>query len=86
MNTPRDDEDCEDRKDPCYAEYSLGVLDADARAAVEREIESDPQAAAEHARWLNAHALPAVSVEAPGGAPTGQPAGPVIAKGAVSAA
>ncbi len=46
MNTPRDD-----REDLRYAEYVLGVLDADARAAVEREIESDPRAAAEVARW-----------------------------------
>ncbi|HJU07683.1 MAG TPA: anti-sigma factor [Rhodanobacteraceae bacterium] len=48
MNTPRDDEDREDLR---YAEYVLGVLDADARAAVEREIERDPHAAAEVARW-----------------------------------
>ncbi|TAN24851.1 MAG: anti-sigma factor, partial [Castellaniella sp.] len=34
-----------------YAEYVLGVLDADARAAVEREIASDPHAAEDVARW-----------------------------------
>lgn len=48
MNTPLDHESEEDLR---YAEYVLGVLDADARAAVEREVETDPHAAAELARW-----------------------------------
>lgn len=47
MNTPLDPEP----EDLRYAEYVLGVLDADTRAAVEREIASDPRAAAEVARW-----------------------------------
>lgn len=47
MNTPLDDEP----EDLRYAEYVLGVLDADARAAVERELAADPRAAAEIARW-----------------------------------
>lgn len=47
MNTPLD----HDREDLRYAEYALGVLDAAARAQVECEIESDPRAAAEVARW-----------------------------------
>jgi len=34
-----------------YGEYVLGVLDAEARAAVEREVASDPNAAEEVARW-----------------------------------
>jgi anti-sigma-K factor RskA len=34
-----------------YAEYVLGVLDADARAAVARELESSPAAAATVAVW-----------------------------------
>ena len=49
MNTPRDHEP----EDLRYAEYVLGVLDAEARAAVEREIASDPRAATEVARWQN---------------------------------
>lgn len=53
MNTPLDNES----EDLRYAEYVLGVLDADARAAVEREIASDPHAAAEVARWQR-HLLP----------------------------
>lgn len=53
MNTPLDNEP----EDLRYAEYVLGVLDADARAAVEREIASDPRAAAEVARWQQ-HLLP----------------------------
>jgi len=61
MNTPRDDEDREDLR---YAEYVLGVLDADARAAVEREIENDPHAAAEVARWQK-HLLPLAQDVAP---------------------
>jgi anti-sigma-K factor RskA len=47
MNTPADHRDDDLR----YAEYVLGVLDADARAAVEREIRNDPQAAAAVALW-----------------------------------
>jgi anti-sigma-K factor RskA len=47
MNTPADHRD----QDLRHAEYVLGVLDADARAAVEREIRDDPQAAAAVARW-----------------------------------
>ncbi|MGH8124391.1 MAG: anti-sigma factor [Rhodanobacteraceae bacterium] len=47
MNTPIDHEP----EDPRYAEYVLGVLDADARGAVERELASDPKAAAEVERW-----------------------------------
>src|SRR5579863_3690066 len=43
MNTPLHDDDSDLR----YAEYVLGVLDADARATVEREmVESDAAAAA----------------------------------------
>lgn len=53
MNTPLDHEP----EDLRYAEYVLGVLDADARGAVEREIARDPQAAAEVVRWQN-HLLP----------------------------
>lgn len=52
MNTPFDhitpDDGSEDLR---YAEYVLGVLDADARAEVEREIAVDPRAATEVARW-----------------------------------
>lgn len=47
MNTPLDQEP----EDLRFAEYVLGVLDVDARAAVEHEIASDPQAAAELAHW-----------------------------------
>ncbi len=47
MNTPADD----DPGDLRYAEYVLGVLDADARAAVEREVTADPHAAAAEAHW-----------------------------------
>lgn len=47
MNTPRNADD----RDLRYAEYVLGVLDADARAAVEREIEASETAAAEVAQW-----------------------------------
>lgn len=53
MNTPLDNEP----EDLRYAEYVLGVLDAGARAAVEREMASDPHAAAEVARWQQ-HLLP----------------------------
>ncbi|KZC21761.1 MULTISPECIES: anti-sigma factor [Rhodanobacter] len=47
MNTPTDHRDDNLR----HAEYVLGVLDAAARAAVEREIRDDPQAAAAVAAW-----------------------------------
>ncbi|WIG55803.1 MAG: hypothetical protein OJF61_001591 [Rhodanobacteraceae bacterium] len=47
MNTPLDHEP----EDLRYAEYVLGVLDADVRAAVEREMAADPHAAAEVERW-----------------------------------
>jgi anti-sigma-K factor RskA len=53
VNTPLDHEP----EDLRYAEYVLGVLDTDARAAVEREIASDPLAAAKVARWQQ-HLLP----------------------------
>ncbi|MDQ2972081.1 MAG: anti-sigma factor, partial [Pseudomonadota bacterium] len=35
---------------------------------------------------LSANAVLAVSIEPPGGSPTGQPTGPVIGKGAISGA
>lgn len=58
MNTPFDHATPDDgSEDLRYAEYVLGVLDADARAAVEREMASDPKAAAEVARW-QVHLLP----------------------------
>lgn len=47
MNQPSND----DREDLRHAEYVLGVLDADARAALEREIAGNPQDAEEVARW-----------------------------------
>jgi anti-sigma-K factor RskA len=50
-----------------YAEYVLGLLDADARAAVAREIDSNPEAAAAVALWQR-HLTPLaleVSDEAP---------------------
>lgn len=47
MNTPLDEHDSNLR----YAEYVLGVLDADARAAVEREIQSSASAAKAVAIW-----------------------------------
>lgn len=53
MNTPLDNEP----EDLRYAEYVLGVLDADTRAVVEHEVTSDPYAAAEVARWQR-HLLP----------------------------
>jgi anti-sigma-K factor RskA len=47
MNTPlREDDD-----DLRYAEYVLGVLDVDARAAMVQDIESSPAAAAAVAMW-----------------------------------
>lgn len=48
MNTPLDQEPEQDLR---HAEYVLGVLDADARAVVEREIEANKQAVAEVERW-----------------------------------
>ncbi|MBD8900228.1 anti-sigma factor [Rhodanobacter sp. DHG33] len=63
MNTPTD----HDRDDLRYAEYVLGVLDADARAAVEREIHDNPQAAAAVALWQR-HLLP-LSEDIPAVAP-----------------
>ncbi len=47
MNTAADDDDDNLR----YAEYVLGVLDADARAAVAREIETTGEAATAVALW-----------------------------------
>jgi anti-sigma-K factor RskA len=47
MNTHDDD----DRNNLRYAEYVLGVLDADARAAVAREVIENAEAATAVARW-----------------------------------
>jgi anti-sigma-K factor RskA len=47
MNTPFED----DRNNLRYAEYVLGVLDADARAAVAREVTENSEAATAVARW-----------------------------------
>lgn len=47
MNTPRNDDNANLR----YAEYVLGVLDADARAEVAREMHISAQAAAAVALW-----------------------------------
>lgn len=47
MNTPADD----DTGDLHYAEYVLGVLESDERAAVEQELASSSAAAASEARW-----------------------------------
>lgn len=47
MNSTRDP----NPEDLRYAEYVLGVLDADARAQVERELRVDPRAAEAVARW-----------------------------------
>lgn len=63
MNTPAD----HDRDDLRYAEYVLGVPDADTRAAVEREIRDNPQAAAAVALWQR-HLLP-LSEDIPAVAP-----------------
>ncbi len=41
----------EDREDLRYAEYALGVLEADERVAVESEVREDERAAVEVARW-----------------------------------
>lgn len=53
MNTPFED----DRNNLRYAEYVLGVLDADARAAVAREIIDNSEAATSVARWQR-HLMP----------------------------
>lgn len=60
MNTPLD----RDHEDLRYAEYVLGVLDADARAAVEREIAADLHAAKEVA-WWQQHLMPLAEDVAP---------------------
>lgn len=65
MNTPADHRDDDLR----HAEYVLGVLDAAARAAVEREIRDDPQAAAAVAAWQRRLAPLADEVEASTPAP-----------------
>ena len=48
LDPPTPDDGSEDLR---HAEYVLGVLDAGARAAVEREIAADPNAAIEVTRW-----------------------------------
>lgn len=53
MNTHNDD----DRNHLRYAEYVLGVLDADARAAVAREVSESTEAATAVARWQR-HLMP----------------------------
>lgn len=53
MNTPLDQE----HPDLRYAEYVLGVLDADAHARVEQEVDQDAKAAAE-VRWWQDHLVP----------------------------
>jgi anti-sigma-K factor RskA len=53
MNTPRND----NHEHLRYAEYVLGVLDADARATVERETREDPQAATA-VTWWQQHLAP----------------------------
>lgn len=53
MNTPIDQE----HPDLRYAEYVLGVLDADGHSRVEQEIDRDAKAAAE-VRWWQDHLLP----------------------------
>jgi anti-sigma-K factor RskA len=47
MTTPTPEDDADLR----YAEYVLGVLDADARAAVEQQLASSSAAAAAEAQW-----------------------------------
>lgn len=52
MNTPSDHASSSHERDELrYAEYVLGVLDAEARAAVAREMRDDPRAAAAVMRW-----------------------------------
>lgn len=53
-----------DREDLRHAEYALGVLDADARATVEREVFEDMNAAREVAWWQNQFAPLAEDVAA----------------------
>lgn len=53
MNTPFED----DRNNLRYAEYVLGVLDADTRAAVAREVIENDEAATAVARWQR-HLMP----------------------------
>ncbi len=60
MNTPHDPAPDELR----HAEYALGVLDADARAAVEREMADDSQSARAVAAW-QAHLTPLADDVAP---------------------
>ncbi|MEO6967904.1 MAG: anti-sigma factor [Rhodanobacteraceae bacterium] len=60
MNTTLD----HDREDLRHAEYVLGVLDAGARAGVERELRDDPRAVAEVARWQR-HLMPLADEIAP---------------------
>lgn len=55
MNTPADHR----HDDLRYAEYVLGVLDADARAAVEQEMRGSPRVAAAVALWQR-HLMPLV--------------------------
>lgn len=62
MNTPQDNHD-----NLRYAEYVLGVLDADARAGVEREMREDPQAAAT-VEWWQARLAPLID-DIPASAP-----------------
>ncbi|HKT41161.1 MAG TPA: anti-sigma factor [Rhodanobacteraceae bacterium] len=69
MNTPLNPSTPDDgSEDLRYAEYVLGVLDADARAAVEREIAADPNAAIEVARWQR-YLLPLAEDITPAAAP-----------------
>ena len=64
MPRTRNEPSHDDREDLRYAEYVLGVLDAGARVALEREIARDPKAAAELARWQE-HLLPLAEDVAP---------------------
>lgn len=71
MNTPLDHPTPDDgSEDLRYAEYVLGVLDADARAAVTREIAADARAAADVARWQQ-RLLPMAEDVAPVAPPDG---------------
>lgn len=51
MNTPPDDRHDDDRNNLRYAEYVLGVLDADQRAAVAHELATSNEAATAVALW-----------------------------------
>jgi anti-sigma-K factor RskA len=67
MNTSTDS----DKDHLRYAEYVLGLLDADTRAAVAREMAEQPEAAAAVARWqawLNPLAVDVAAVMPPAGA------------------